>query len=202
MSSMRLGMSDIRGHGVDQILAALGEQLLARTAQLHLVVVGGSGLLAMGLGDRPTRDVDVVAFVSDGAMVSASPFPEALEDAVARVAADFGLAADWLNSGPTALLEIGGLPEGFVERLTTVDYGPALRVSFASRLDQVHLKLYALADRREPRDEADLRRLNPTVEELRAAARWARTHNAPGPFDDQLAAALAGLGVEDVGREP
>ena len=202
MSSMASAMSDIDSLGVGPILLALGEQLGALGAEIHLVVVGGSGLLAMGLGDRPTRDVDVVAFLSDGALLKASPFPAALEEAAGRVAADFGLAAGWLNSGPTALLEIGGLPEGFGERLTAVDYGLALTVSFASRFDQVHLKLYALADRQEPRDEADLRALDPTADELRAAARWARTHNAPGPFDEQLAAALASFGVEDVGREP
>ena len=87
-------------------------------------------------------------------------------------------------------------------RLTTTSYGEALKVSFASRFDQVQLKLYALADRSEARDEQDLRRLAPTREELLAGAAWARSHNAPGPFDDQLAVALAKFGVEDVGREP
>jgi hypothetical protein len=85
--------------------------------------------------------------------------------------------------------------------MTTVEYGLGLQVSFASRLDQIHLKLYAFADRREPRDEADLRQLGPTADELTAAAKWARTHNAPGPFDDALANALRAFGVTDVGRD-
>jgi hypothetical protein len=178
---------------------ALGEQLAARDSRTHLVVIGGSGLLAMGLGDRPTQDVDVVALVQDGELVAARPLPEVLRDAALRVANDFALKPDWLNPGPTSLLELGGLPDGFVERVTTADYGPALRVSYASRFDQVHLKLYAFASRQEPRDEADLRRLQPTPDELRAGARWARTHKAPGPFDDELAQALSSLGVEDVG---
>lgn len=135
------------------------------------------------------------------ALVSARPFPPELDESARRVAADFGLNEGWLNPGPTALLEIGGLPAGFVERLTTVRYGPSLNVSFASRVDQIQLKLYALADRHEARDEADLRRLEPTAAELRVGAAWARTHNAPGPFDDQLAMALAKFGVEDVARE-
>jgi hypothetical protein len=112
------------------------------------------------------------------------------------------LNANWLNPGPTALLEIGGLPSGFVDRLTTIGYGDALLVSFASRFDQVQLKLYALAGRNEARDEQDLRRLEPIREELLAGALWARTHNAPGAFDAQLSAALAKFGVEDVGRKP
>jgi hypothetical protein len=154
----------------------------------------------MGLGDRPTQDVDVVAFVQEGELVSAAPFPERLQEAANRVADDFGLKRTWLNHGPTSLLDFG-LPEGFEDRMTTVDYGAGLRVSFASRLDQIHLKLYAFADRREARDESDLQRLAPTADELTAAARWARTHNAPGPFDDELADALRAFGVSDVGRD-
>jgi hypothetical protein len=195
-------MSEVTEAALAPILHALGEQLRARGLAVHLVVIGGSGLLAMGLGDRPTQDVDVVAFLQDDELVSARPFPSALDEAARRVAVDFGLTPGWLNPGPTALLEIAGLPAGFVGRLTTRTYGEALEVSFASRFDQVQLKLYALADRAEARDELDLRRLEPTEAELRAGAEWARDHNAPGPFDEQLAAALAKFGVEDVGRKP
>jgi Nucleotidyltransferase of unknown function (DUF6036) len=194
-------MSDIAGDALGVILSALAEQLRSRGSRIHLVVIGGSGLLAMGLGDRPTQDVDVVAVMRDDEMLAADPFPDELESAAQRVAQDFGLKASWLNAQPTSLLEIGGLPSGFRDRMTTVEYGPGLLVSFASRFDQIQLKLYAFADRHEPRDEADLRRLAPTPEELRAGARWARTHNAPGPFDDELANALGAFGVEDVGRE-
>jgi hypothetical protein len=144
--------------------------------------------------------VDVVAFVEDGRLVSASPFPQSLDEAAQRVADDFGLKPGWLNHGPTSLL-VFGLPEGFKDRMSTVDYGPNLRVSFASRLDQIHLKLYAFATRYEARDQSDLRRLEPSEDELTAAAKWARTHNAPGPFDDELAAALRAFGVTDVGRD-
>ncbi len=192
-------MSDISSHVLNPVLSALGEQLASRGSAIHLVIIGSSGLIAAGLGDRATRDVDVVAFVRDGELVSAAPFPQALEDAAARVANDFGLTSSWLNHGPTSLLEFG-LPDGFEDRMTTLDYGPGLRASFASRVDQVHLKLYAFADRREPRDEADLRRLEPTAEELSAASTRARTHNAPGPFDAALADALRAFGVTDLGR--
>ena len=193
-------MSDIRPDVLRSILSALGEHLARAVAPVHLVVIGGSGLLAVGLGDRPTEDVDVVAFIQGGELVSAFPFPEELDVAAHRVAQDFGLKRAWLNAGPTKLLEIGGLPAGFADRLLTETYGPDLTVSFASRFDQVQLKLYAFADRGEPRDESDLRRLDPTRDELLAGAAWARTHNAPGPFDAALARALRVFGVEDVGR--
>jgi hypothetical protein len=186
---------------LEAALAALGDLLATSGARVHLVVIGGSGLIAINAVSRVTQDVDVVALEQDGVLVSAEPLPDAVRDAAATVALDFGLKPNWLNAGPTGLL-VHGLPGGFADRLTTRDYGQALRVSFAARVDQVFLKLYAWADRREPRDFADLSRLGPTDVELRAAARWARTHNMPGPFDDEMAQALADLGVEDEGRIP
>lgn len=192
-------MGEIGSQRLSAILAALNDQLVLTGARAHLVVVGGSGLIAIDAVTRATHDVDVVALEEDGKLVSAEPLPESVRAAAAIVARDFGLEPNWLNPGPTGLLR-HGLPGGFDERLTARDYGRALRVSFASRIDQVFLKLYAAADRREPRDFADLRRLQPTHEELRAGARWARTHNMPGPFDEAMARALADLGVEDEGR--
>jgi hypothetical protein len=184
---------------LDAALAALGDLLAISGLPVHLIVIGGSGLIAINAVSRVTRDVDVVALERDGVLVSAEPLPEAVRDAAATVARDLGLKSNWLNAGPTGLL-LHGLPEGFVDRLMSRDYGDVLRVSFAARVDQVFLKLYAWADRREPRDFDDLRHLAPTDDELRSAARWARTHNMPGPFDDEMARALADLGLADEGR--
>lgn len=193
-------MSDISKRQLAAALASLGEQLAAADEHAHLVVIGGSGLLAIDVISRSTQDVDVVALERQGRLVSANPLPMAISDAAALVARDLDLEPNWLNPGPAGLLDLG-LPDGFAGRLHSRDYGPALRVSFASRIDHVFLKLYAAADRREPRDFADLRQLTPTEDELRAGARWARTHNMPGPFDDALARTLADLGVEDDGRD-
>lgn len=166
----------------------------------NLVVIGGSGLIAIDVVARATRDVDVLAFEVDGVLVSAEPLPETVVKAAALVARDLGLDESWLNAGPTSLLA-QGLPPGFSERLIRREYGASLSVSFASRVDQIFFKLYAAADRREPRDFADLRALNRTTAELHNAARWARTHNMPGPFDHELARALSDLGVQDEGRD-
>jgi hypothetical protein len=193
-------MSLIQPDGLRGVLGALGEQLALAGFPVHIVVIGGSGLVAIGTVSRPTRDVDVVAFHRDGELVSSEPLPDSLIAAADVVARDFRLAPGWLNAGPTSLLEIGGLPERFTDRMITREFGPALTVSFASRIDQIHLKLYAAADREEPRDFDDLGALEPTDEELKAAAAWARTHNAPGPFDEALTRTLHMLGVEDDGR--
>jgi hypothetical protein len=128
--------------------------------------------------------------------VPADPLPAPLLRARDRVARDFGIAESWLNGGPTSLLDLG-LPEGLEERVTIREYGPALRVRYASRLDQIHFKLYAMVDQGPGKHEADLRALEPTAEELLAAARWTRTHDPSEGHREMLAKALAYLGIED-----
>jgi len=178
-----------------QLFSALGEQLAARGDRVELVVIGGSGLLSLGLTSRATRDVDVVALLSGRTLASPRPLPPALLEARAQVARDFDLPEDWLNAGPADLLDFG-LPEGFVDRLERRDYGEALAVHLASRFDQIHFKLYAMVDQGAGKHEADLRALEPTREELLAAAGWTRAHDPSEGFREQLLAALAYLGVE------
>jgi hypothetical protein len=189
-------MSDIQQiDGLTQLLSALGEQLEAAGAAAEIVVIGGSGLIALGMIDRATRDVDIVALREGDRLVSATPLPASLLTARDRVSTDFGLAEDWLNPGPTDLLDFG-LPEGFVERLESHRYGDALKVHFASRIDQIHFKLYALVDSGPGRHESDLRALSPTADELLAAASWARTHDPSPGFKGILENVLDYLEVE------
>lgn len=178
------------------VLAALGEQLAAAGARFELVAIGGSALLALGLVDRTTRDIDLVALLEDGHLVTATPLPSPLVQARNRVANDFELDESWLNAAPSSLLDFG-LPSGFLERVETRPYGPALTVHFAGRLDQIHFKLYALVDQGPGKHEADLKALEPTREELLQAARWAITHDPSDGFRTELLAALTYLGVED-----
>jgi hypothetical protein len=90
-----------------------------------------------------------------------------------------------------------GLPEGFVDRVQTRSFGDSLTVHFASRLDQIHFKLYAVADLRAGKHEQDLRALHPLPAELIAAARWARTHDPSPGFEGLLQGALRQFGVQD-----
>lgn len=180
-----------------ELLKALGEQLAARGAHTELVVIGGSALLAVGLISRTTRDVDVVALLSGQTLIEPRPLPTELVAACDRVARDFGLPENWLNAAPADLLDFG-LPDGFVDRLQRRDYSETLTVHFACRFDQIHFKLYAMVDQGAGKHEADLRALEPTRDELLAAARWTQTHDPSEGFREQLLAALAYLGVEDV----
>jgi hypothetical protein len=90
-----------------------------------------------------------------------------------------------------------GLPEGFMSRVVTRPYGTALVAHFASRLDQIHFKLFALVDQGGGRHEADLRALSPTPGELAAAARWSITQDPSPGYRSVLVDALRVLGVDD-----
>jgi hypothetical protein len=161
-----------------------------------LIVIGGSALQALELIDRATRDVDVVALKQGNDLSSADPLPEPLVSAAGRVARDFGLPVGWLNSGPADLFRLG-LPEGFAQRLVTRVIGPSLTVHFAGRYDQIHFKLFAMVDQGSGRHEADLRALEPSVDELIEAARWTMTHDPSPGFKGELLAVLRYLGVTD-----
>lgn len=177
-------------------LETLGELLADRGHSIELVAIGGGSLLLLDLIRRPTKDLDIVALVRAGRYVSAEPLPDWLLTAVRDVAAATGLAEDWVNPGPTSLLEFG-LPEGFAGRVETRTYD-ALVLHIASRVDQISFKLYACVDQG-PRSKhtQDLRALSPTPDELRRAAAWCRSQNPSEGFAGQLVLALREFGVRD-----
>ncbi|MGN6256647.1 MAG: DUF6036 family nucleotidyltransferase [Solirubrobacterales bacterium] len=181
---------------VEEVLGALGEQLAALGEAYELVVVGGSGLLILGAIERATRDVDLVALRSGSSLESPDPLPDALRAARDRVARDFSLPENWLNSGPASLLDFE-LPAGFVERVESRSFGDHLTVHFASRLDQIHFKLYASVDAGPGKHSRDLEALAPTQEELVQAVRWTRTHDPSPGFAEVLRRVLAHYGVDD-----
>lgn len=181
---------------IEQALDLLGRLLEERGTGYEIVVVGGSALLLLGIIHRPTKDLDVLAVISDGVYVTAKPLPGELEKAARDVAVELGLASDWLNSGPTAQLQTG-LPEGFRERVETRTYR-TLVVNIASRLDHIYLKLYATVDHAGTGKHADdLRRLAPTRQELLDAAAWVRGQDISPAFPHLVADTLRIFGIED-----
>ncbi len=138
----------------------------------------------------------MVALSDAGSLQKADPLPPDLLAARDRVARDFGLSTDWLNAGPASLMDLG-LPDGFLDRVQTRRLGDGLTVHFASRVDQIHFKLYALVDQGPGKHEQDLRALAPTRQELIQAARWTRSHDPSEGFRQMLVEALRHLGVED-----
>lgn len=185
-----------------EALQLLAEKLdFDRAKPVALVVCGGSSLMALGLVDRTTRDVDVLALLDEqGRLMPSQPLPEAVSRAAAEIAGQLGLQPNWLNGGPTDLLK-WGLPEGFQTRLTRQDYGRCLTIWFISRLDQIHFKVFAATDAGPGRHVDDLLKLNPTKEELLSAARWALTQDVSEGFAMILKDMLRELGHEDIARQ-
>jgi hypothetical protein len=191
-------MSDITPDLNEQSLRALGEQIALRGERFELVVIGGAGLQALGMIERATKDVDLIALRSDGNLEKAKPLPDGLREARDLVARDFSLPQEWLNPGPTDLLDLG-LPAGFTDRLERREFGAGLVVHLASRYDQIHFKFYAAVDGRGPgKHERDLRALDPTDAELIAAARWSCTHDTSAAHAETVSQALEYFGIHDV----
>jgi hypothetical protein len=182
---------------LETALAALGELLAARGLHYEVVLVGGGNLILRELINRPTtKDLDILGERTAEGVTPIRPLPRPLRDAVIDVGRTYGLADDWLNTGPDSLLDIG-LPDGFAERLERRDYG-GLVAWLAGRFDMVCFKLYAAVDQG-PRSRhfQDLRDLNPDRDDLLSAAHWAISHDPSPGFRSLLVETLRTLGVEN-----
>jgi len=106
---------------VENILSALGEQLEGLLdSPVEILVYGGSALNLLGLIQRSTEDVDVLAYVmrnknGDVSFVKAETLIKELAAAAEKVARDFYLPEHWLNPGPASAVDFG-LPEGLMDR--------------------------------------------------------------------------------------
>jgi hypothetical protein len=135
---------------LDQVLDAVGDLLEAQGEQVGIVVVGGASLNLLGLLERTTGDVDVIARVhfpedsEERILVPPEPIPKPLVDAIRTIARDFDLPADWMNTVIGAQWEYG-LPPGFADDLTWKPYG-GLLVGLAGRRTLIALKPFASVD--------------------------------------------------------
>lgn len=187
----------------EQALRLLSGRLaLVNAPTYNLVVCGGSALIATELVMRVTRDVDIVALADkNGNMVDPEPLPALLVATAKEVADDLGLPENWLNNGPSSgdggLFRMG-LPKDFSNRLTWRAFGGNLTVGFIGRHDQIHFKLYAAVDQAGSYHATDLQALEPTDEELLAAAAWTRTHDVSKGYLQSLKWFLKEFGYEQV----
>jgi len=190
---------------VETILSALGEQLEEIASEpLELLVCGGSALNVLGLVQRATKDVDVLAYVNrntagEVSFISADPLNKNLITASKKVARDFNLTENWLNAGPASATDLG-LPNGILKRVKTIQYGQKLTIHFMGRYDQIHFKLYAAVDQGAGKHFDDLLALNPTPDELEQAARWSMTHDVSKGYRQVLKGLLNHMGYSDVAQ--
>ena len=188
---------------VETILSALGEQLgqIAKES-FELLVCGGSALNILGLVQRATEDIDVLAYVKRDdkgkiQLIKADPLNPELITAAQKVARDFNLPDNWFNPGPASAVDFG-LPEGIMERVETRKFGRNLTIHFLGRYDQIHFKLYASVDQGAGKHFDDLLALKPTSEEIEHAARWSVTHDVSEGFKGSLKILLNHMGFNDV----
>lgn len=171
---------------IKNALEAVGELLAAERTEVGIVVAGGTALNLLGIVERTTRDVDVLAIVKGkaqlGHLTPPDPLPESLRKAIATVARDLGLPADWMNT-VVGLQWKTGLPLGLERRLHWRQYG-GLTVGLVDRYDLIFFKLYAAADSGGPSSVhfQDLLALRPTEEEMSAAATWVREQDPTPDF--------------------
>ncbi|HEX8210090.1 MAG TPA: hypothetical protein VF584_07875 [Longimicrobium sp.] len=176
-------------------LQALGAFLEAQGHPEYLVVVGGVAMNLRGFTARGTSDVDVIArgvpAVGGGAAVLFTPEPlsDVLEAGIRRVARDFGLDADWMNT-VVAKQWLAGMPPGLAEDLEWHHFG-GLHIGVPGREAMIALKLFAAMDRG-PRSVhmQDLIRLDPDADELDRAAAWVASQDASDVFHAQIPEAL------------
>lgn len=187
---------DLDFTSLEKALIILGQRLTQLKQHYEVVAIGGASLVLLGYIDRTTKDLDLVALMEAGNLISAKPLPLGLLKEIKAVGMALELGEYWINGEPTSLLETG-LPEGFENRLIVKKYD-GLTIHFAGRLDQICLKLYAAVDQG-PKSKhfADLKRLTPTLDELLTAKKWNLTQDVSEEFSVSLAQALSALGVED-----
>jgi len=196
-------MDDLDASALEELLGAVGEHLAAAGESAAIVVVGGGALSVMGWVERTTNDIDVIARASrqEGRWVvrPPEPLPDVLVEAVARVARDYALPIDWLNT-TVAMQWRTDLPDRFVEEVQWRRFG-ALDVGFAGRSSIIALKLFAAVDQgSESVHFQDLVALDPLDSELEGAADWVARQD-PAPGFSALVAEEVGNVREALGRD-
>ena len=94
-----LGM-DFQREALEEALETLGAVLQEQRSPFELLAIGGSGLLLLGLIDRPTGDLDVIALMERGGFHKLEALPEPLQVAADQVGQALGLDERWLNTAP------------------------------------------------------------------------------------------------------
>jgi hypothetical protein len=173
----------LTGLEIQALIAEVADRLDPNVSRQHIVILVGGSLLACRDLRGSTEDVD-----------SARRLDEELREAVAQVAAENGLAQNWLNSNAAAFL-----PATFEQQRCEVLFDhPRLLVLAAPLRDVFLMKMY----RADPNDVADMIVMWPhvgftsTIEVINAFAA-AYPHVIPDPHLDQLVIDIAARADDD-----
>ena len=179
-----------------ELFGAVGEELRLADARIAILVVGGVCIGFRGIQNRTTRDVDVIALVVGDPphceLIPPDPIPEPLLSAVSRVARDYELQPDWLNT-VVGKQWAGGLPPGILDDVGWLEFG-GLRVALAGRIGLIPLKLFAAIDQGPTSVHwRDLLAVRPDQQELDLATKWVRTQDVGSEFQTFVSDAVERL---------
>ena len=167
------------GEHIERALSLLGQLIDATEANpITLLVCGGASLIVLGQVKRTTHDIDILTYFLNEPLDQINlerrtELPPEIKRLMKRISADMDLNDNWLNLGPSSLVQIG-LPEGLLSRVHSKRYGKSLTALYLNRLDQIHMKLYASLSGDE-RHVQDLMILKPTDREILQAKQWIKT---------------------------
>jgi len=193
--------------GIEKALKRLNAKMVyADMEPLELVSCGGASLNLMGWVARSTSDVDIIGSARVGAkgkvkLQPEGPLPAQFTELVGEVGRELGIRQDWLNFGAAPLVQFG-LPLGFEHRLKRRRFGRCLALHLASRLDQIHLKVYAAMDPKTRLEThlGDLLDLEPTEAEAKAVVDWLLGRMTSPAFRRKLKQVLDRIGHEKLAQ--
>jgi hypothetical protein len=194
--------------GIEEALKRLNAKMVyAGMEPVELVSCGGASLNLLGWVSRSTSDVDIICAARVGAKgkVTLQPdetLPPQFTEFVAEVGRELNLKPEWLNFGPAPLVAFG-LPPGLERRLKRKSFGRCLALHLISRLDQIHLKIYATMDPKTRLEThlGDLLDLEPTEAEAQAAVEWLLSRKTSGAFRRKLKQVLDRIGHEKLAQK-
>lgn len=184
-------MVELDREALRHALTAVGELLANENESVAIVVTGGATLSLLGIVDRATSDVDVIARARRGEagtleLEPPEPFPDALERAIRTVARDFELDEDWMNA-VVGMQWSQGLPPWFGEEIEWTNYGGGLDVGAVGRRTLIALKLFAAVDQGPKSIHFDdLQQLVPSDTELDEARDWVLTQDAAPRWSEMV----------------
>jgi len=156
-----------------------------RNLRFEVTIIGGAALLAMGVIDRATQDVDCLDPDIPREILDASvAFAQTYEGPGAP------LREDWLNNGPRDLR--GDLPHGWRDRIVTLLQAGSICIRTLGRFDLLKTKLFAYCDRQQ--DEQDCAALSPTATELHESLPWLVERDGNPLWPEHVRTSLQALG--------
>ncbi|MGK5082429.1 DUF6036 family nucleotidyltransferase [Bdellovibrionota bacterium FG-1] len=154
---------------VKKAIKELDRALEQEECSIEIYICGGAALTLLGLGNRKTGDIDMIAKVID----------PALDRAIKRVAKKLGYPVGWLNNKVNPIID--RLPSNWKTTVTKVFEGRNLTVYSLGRQNLINSKLHACVERR-AFDYQDLLILKPDAVELAAGRRYCLKQKNANPI--------------------